>query len=285
MRRALLVAALTAAAALAGATPSWADSIEVDIPGKYFDPGRVTAVAGDVVTWHNSDYANHDIRGVGGAFTSGLLLPHTAFSQRFGEPGTYPFVCTLHPFMSGQVAVASALLQAPAGAVLSGERLQLAGRAPAGTPSVTIERQGADGAFAAVATAAADADGAFRATVEPVDTGDYRAVTAAGPGPAVTVRVLARLDVGLTLRRSKRFDRLGVKVAPKPPRGVQARLEYYVRERFDWRGVRLAPLDASGRAVFRLPAGLRRRARVVLVRAPAGPRIGVSRALRLWLRS
>ena len=58
----------------------------------------------------------------------------------FDQPGGYPFGCTLHAFMSGNLDVVAATLSAAPDGVLAGEPLTLSGRAPAGTALVGVER-------------------------------------------------------------------------------------------------------------------------------------------------
>jgi len=76
----------------------------VDIPAKVFSPARVTIAPGDSVTWRNSDFAAHDIKGPG--FASPQLARSGSFTQRFDTPGSYAYVCSLHPFMTGTITVA-----------------------------------------------------------------------------------------------------------------------------------------------------------------------------------
>ena len=51
------------------------------MPGKFFEPARVTAVAGDSVTFRNDDLVTHDVRIGGGVFDSGPLARFAAWSQ------------------------------------------------------------------------------------------------------------------------------------------------------------------------------------------------------------
>jgi plastocyanin len=110
-------AALVAALALA-TTP-------VDIPGRYFDPPRVTVAPGGTVVWRSHDGEPHTVVAAGGAFASGILTRHGEFAQRFDTPGSFPYVCSLHPFMRGTVEVAAAAAPVPGAAAavtLAGER-------------------------------------------------------------------------------------------------------------------------------------------------------------------
>jgi plastocyanin len=55
------------------------------------------------VTWVWNDGAiAHDVKGDG--FRSEVMAEGT-FGHRFAQPGTYDYVCTLHPNMTGTIEV------------------------------------------------------------------------------------------------------------------------------------------------------------------------------------
>ena len=86
------------------------------MPGKFFDPARSTVVAGDVVTFRNKRTSSPTTCGsAAGLFDSGPILRSGSWTQAFDRPGEYPFVCTLHAFMSGNLSVVAATLEAPKG--------------------------------------------------------------------------------------------------------------------------------------------------------------------------
>jgi plastocyanin len=39
------------------------------------------------------------------SFSSGIFNPGQSFSLTFNEPGVYPYVCNIHPAMSGVIVV------------------------------------------------------------------------------------------------------------------------------------------------------------------------------------
>jgi plastocyanin len=268
--------ALAAVLALAAPASASADDFAVSMPGKYFDPPRLTVVAGDQVTWRNADFVAHDVRATDGTFDSGPLGRFAVYGYRFATAGNHPLVCTIHPFMSGEIDVVGATLTGPAGSVVSGEPLRLEGRAPAGTGSVALEEQRADGSWAPAGSTAAGADGAFAFTMRARETGSYRAVTAAGPSPAVVVNVSAHVDLDVHVHGGQ------VMVQTKPgQKGLVATLQIYSRERFSWRRMAHATTDRHGAAMLRVRRGLRGTVRVLLSRVPRGPVLGASHALRL----
>lgn len=278
MRRAVLVAALVALGAPAAAR---AETMTIAMPGKYFDPPRSTAVAGDVVVFRNTDLVNHDVRIGGGLFDSGPIARFTSWSQQIDQPGGYPFVCTLHAFMSGNLDVVAATLAAAPDGVLAGEPLMLSGRAPAGTARVGVERSVAGGAWIADGPGATPApDGTYEATVPAVEGASYRVTTPAGASPAVTPRVTARVDVSLHVQRTRRHALVHVHTIPATT-GFVATLQLYSRWHYRWRSERRMKLDSHGGAMFRLPAGRRSFARVALSRKRRGPALVHSGVVKL----
>jgi len=265
-----------AAAILALASPvaAQAASTTVSIPGQSFDPGRVTIVAGDTVTWLNKDFSEHDVRAGDGSFDSGHLQRFRAFAHRFDRVAAIPYLCTIHPFMQGQVDVVGALLQGPAARVLSGQQLGLDGRAAGGVTSVALERRLDDGSWQLVGTTAPGSDGAFTFLVAPDASSAYRAVTAAGPSPAITI------DVHVTVRSTRRHRLVDVVTHPTAP-GMMATLERYSRWHYMWRPLARDRLGIRGRTTFRLPADATGRVRVALSRSRHGPGIATSVPVRL----
>ncbi|HKA05528.1 MAG TPA: plastocyanin/azurin family copper-binding protein [Acidimicrobiales bacterium] len=93
--------------AVAGPTsspPSGAATAEV-IKDFAFTPGTATVKVGSAVTWTNDDPFAHSIKGANGSFVSQDLSQGQTFSTTFTTPGTFPYVCGIHPFMNGTVVV------------------------------------------------------------------------------------------------------------------------------------------------------------------------------------
>jgi plastocyanin len=245
-----------------------AETTTISMPGKTFSPGRVTILPGDSVLFRNGDLAAHDVKGAG--FESGPLASSAFFTHEFDAVGALPFVCTIHPFMTGEVDVVAATLSG--GSAFAGETVSLAGRAPAGTPSVAIERQ-AGAAWVGAGDVVPAADGAFTASVRPEATSVYRARTALGESPAATVTVTERIDVRVRLSGHM------VKVTARP--GLVATLQVYSRERFMWRAAGRVKLDAHGRGSIMHHGARVGRARVVISRTAAGPVLATGSAFRL----
>jgi plastocyanin len=103
---------VVACGALAGCGPAAASSSaavranQVDLPPSYqFAPAVIEVGAGTMVTWTNHDNFTHLVQ-VQGQNEVHMLRPGETTQIRFDQPGTFPYVCTLHPQnMRGTVVV------------------------------------------------------------------------------------------------------------------------------------------------------------------------------------
>ena len=107
---ALLLAALLAASIPVGAaTPAAAPAeATIEIKTFMFNPAMLTVVAGTTVQWTNLDAEPHTVASVGGAFRSGALDEGESFAFTFAKPGSYRYVCSIHPQMVGTILVKAA---------------------------------------------------------------------------------------------------------------------------------------------------------------------------------
>jgi plastocyanin len=97
----------------AAAAPSASGAVKtstVDLPPSYiFQPTTIEVRAGTTVTWTNHDNFTHSVQvqstqGVDG--TVHMLSPGQSTQLTFTAPGTYAYLCTLHPQnMKGTVVV------------------------------------------------------------------------------------------------------------------------------------------------------------------------------------
>jgi plastocyanin len=71
-----------------------------------YAPATRKVAAGTWVTWSNAGQDGHTVTAVDGSFDSGNLDPSEGFSWYFDQSGTFEYVCTLHPWMSGTIIVA-----------------------------------------------------------------------------------------------------------------------------------------------------------------------------------
>ncbi|MFI1393377.1 plastocyanin/azurin family copper-binding protein [Streptomyces sp. NPDC020681] len=93
-----------------------AASHQVVMSGYAFGPRTLTITAGDTVTWINRDSAPHDVKTTSGpeSVQSPMLNKGGTWSHTFTVPGSYGYVCTVHPGMTGQLVVKAAATRKPA---------------------------------------------------------------------------------------------------------------------------------------------------------------------------
>jgi plastocyanin len=80
-------------------------TIRISVKEFMFAPMSLTVKAGATVTWTNLDEEPHSILSESGLFRSAALDTNDSFSYTFGTPGTYRYLCTLHPRMRGTIVV------------------------------------------------------------------------------------------------------------------------------------------------------------------------------------
>ena len=87
-------------AAAAGAT------VDIEIAGFDFGPADAVVPVGTTVTWTNNDGRDHTIVAANDAFPESPNMGDGAtYSFTFTEPGTYPYICGIHPQMRGTIVV------------------------------------------------------------------------------------------------------------------------------------------------------------------------------------
>ena len=91
--------ALTTPAAAAPSTQS------LNIANFAFTPDPVSAGAGSTLVWTNQDGATHTVVADDGSFRSSGLAQNGTYSLQLTTPGTYPYHCSIHPFMKGTITV------------------------------------------------------------------------------------------------------------------------------------------------------------------------------------
>ena len=79
-------------------------------------PEKIAVGTGDTVIWTNVDSEIHTVTSgklgeLDGIFDSGLVKPGESWSFTFYEPGVYDYICTLHPWMVGQVTASGQPMQ------------------------------------------------------------------------------------------------------------------------------------------------------------------------------
>ena len=90
-----------------GAIPAVAPTAEaaVGILNFNFTPAALTVKVGTNVVWTNNDAIAHTVNFMTGRVNSSVLNQNDHFSHTFTTPGTYDYICSIHPFMHGSVTV------------------------------------------------------------------------------------------------------------------------------------------------------------------------------------
>ena len=148
-RRWIIAAAFATLAFGAAAVPAVAADANVSMDDNFFEPGTVTIEVGDSVTWTNDGRLPHTATAAG-EFDTGLLQPKDAvfvgspgqsYTVTFNEAGTFPYICTIHPDMTGTVVVEAAGTTAPGPTDDDSAEPTL----PAGTDTVAPAQTGSSG--------------------------------------------------------------------------------------------------------------------------------------------
>jgi plastocyanin len=82
-------------------------SAKVEIEDFAYNPDPVTIEEGGKVIWINRDSVPHTATAEDGSFDTGALEEGKLKSETFKDPGTYAYVCSIHPQMHGTVEVVS----------------------------------------------------------------------------------------------------------------------------------------------------------------------------------
>jgi plastocyanin len=99
----LLTPALFATLLLA--TPAFANDANIVMKNFDFAPMTTTVSAGTTVSWKNEDGEPHTVVSTDGLFRSAALDENDSFKFTFAKPGTYKYVCSIHPKMVGTIVV------------------------------------------------------------------------------------------------------------------------------------------------------------------------------------
>lgn len=106
--------ALVALAASAGV--AWADATIYAGPPNQFFQGDVTIAQGQAVTFQNMDTVPHDVTAQGKGADGKPLFQSAQVGTGQSAPvegvqyltsGSYPYICSIHPFMKGTITVSS----------------------------------------------------------------------------------------------------------------------------------------------------------------------------------
>ena len=70
-------------------------------------------LVGDTVIWRNTSLKTHNVQAETAGYDSGRFGPRSAVNHVFPATGVFPYVCTIHDGMTGQIGVYPLLLEGP----------------------------------------------------------------------------------------------------------------------------------------------------------------------------
>jgi plastocyanin len=78
---------------------------DVSIQNFAFSPAEITVAVGSTVRWTNQDSATHTVKAADGSWISPNIDQGGTFEKVFDKPGTYDYICGIHPTMKGRIIV------------------------------------------------------------------------------------------------------------------------------------------------------------------------------------
>jgi plastocyanin len=96
---------LAAAFLIASTANGFAADNVITIKNFDYSPMMLTIAAGSSVTWKNLDGEPHTVVSVDGQFRSQALDQNDSFTFKFAKPGTYKYICSIHPRMTAMIMV------------------------------------------------------------------------------------------------------------------------------------------------------------------------------------
>ncbi|MFC4124811.1 cupredoxin domain-containing protein [Nocardia rhizosphaerae] len=88
-------------------TPHAPTDHTISVSDMTYSPAEITIKAGETVTWKFDDRAPHNVQGIGDKAMgiNSPIITKGEWSYTFTQPGTYRYLCSLHPDMRGTVTV------------------------------------------------------------------------------------------------------------------------------------------------------------------------------------
>lgn len=280
MRR-MIVLPLAALAAVLAVVAAGAATQTVQVTKNGFTPQSATVNAGDTVTWHNADTADHQVVADDGSFASPALHSDQSYSHVFNSSGTFKYHDSYAKSHTGTITVKgpapAVTLNATTSTVVYGGGTTLSGtiNSQLASESVTLTAQAYGKSTQSVDQAATTSGGDYQFGVSPTIQTTYQSHWRTADSPTVTVNVAPRVG----------FSRSGKVYIAKATSDLSYTGHFVWVQRhygFGWRSVKRVFLGANSRALFRLklPHG-RTMLRLVMPagQAGAGYAAGLSRTI------
>jgi len=242
----------------------------VQVTKNGFTPQSSTISAGDTVTWHNADTADHQVVADDGSFASPVLHSDQSYSHVFNTAGTVKYHDSYAKAHTGTIVVtgpAPALtLSASRSTVVYGSGATLSGtlNSALANESVTLTAQALGKSTQSIDQVTTTSGGNYQFTVSPTIETTYQSHWRTADSQTVTVDVSPRIG----------FSRSGYRFIAKATSDLSYAGHFVWVQRhygFGWKSIKRVYLGANSRAVFRmkLPHG-RTLLRLVMPQGQAG---------------
>jgi plastocyanin len=101
----LTIKAVLLTAVLVVGSAASTENHTVRIVTMQFEPAELVVKRGSRIVWVNDDLFPHTVTAKDGAFDSRSIGVSSSWTYVTTQPGTYEYVCTLHPTMKGRLIV------------------------------------------------------------------------------------------------------------------------------------------------------------------------------------
>lgn len=88
-----------------GPSTATGTTASVSVKNFAFSPARLVVNKGTAVTWTFQDSTQHNVTASGNAFKSTDQSSGGSYSFTFNTAGSYDYICSIHPYMKGNVTV------------------------------------------------------------------------------------------------------------------------------------------------------------------------------------
>jgi plastocyanin len=95
----------TALVLLLGTQAAAAEDVSILIKNFDFGPMNITVAPGTTVVWKNLDGEPHTVASADGLFRSQALDQNDSYRFTFDKPGTFRYICSIHPNMKATITV------------------------------------------------------------------------------------------------------------------------------------------------------------------------------------
>jgi plastocyanin len=255
MKRLLLLpVALVVAFMVALAAAASTQTVQVTRNG--FTPQTASVSAGDSVTWHNADTADHQVVADDGSFASPVLHADQSYSHTFTVAGSVRYHDSFSRTRTGTITVTGALpavtVQPSASTIVYGGGATLSGKVsvPVGNEPVTLTAQPFGKGTQSVDQSTTSSSGDYQFNVTPTIGTTYQSHWKTADSQTVKVDVAPR--VGFS-RSGRIFIAKVTSDLSYSGRFVWAQRHYG----YGWKSIKRVFLGSNSRAVFgmKLPRG------------------------------